>query len=93
MADLVASGDRAAFPSMVYLYVIKSLKKKYRYVGITDNLERRIKQHNSGYNQNTKSFAPFETILIEHHTDYQEARKREKFLKSGVGRKFLDSLK
>ncbi|MBI4059710.1 GIY-YIG nuclease family protein [Candidatus Giovannonibacteria bacterium] len=78
---------------MVYLYVIKSLKKKYRYVGITSDLERRAKQHNSGYNQNTKSFTPFETILIEKYKDYQEARKREKFLKSGQGRKFLDSLK
>jgi len=78
---------------MVYLYAIKSLQKKYRYVGITDNLERRIRQHNSGYNKNTKAFAPFEIILIEHYKDYLEARKREKFLKSGQGRKFLDSLK
>ena len=78
---------------MVYTYVIKSKNKDYRYIGITNNLERRFKQHNQGSGIATKSYAPFKIVLIEKHLNYHEARKREKFLKSGVGRNFLNSLK
>ena len=77
---------------MVYVYVIKSLIKNYRYVGITNNIQRRFVQHNLGYNKGTKPFHPFKLILTETYENYIEARKREKFLKSGMGRKFLDSL-
>jgi len=40
----------------------------------------------------TKNFLPFKLVLKEQYNDYREARKRELFLKSGFGRKFLDSL-
>jgi putative endonuclease len=77
---------------MLSLYVIRSENRHYRYVGITNNLERRISQHNNGYNKNTRAYAPFKLILAEKFTNYKEARKREIFLKSGAGRKFLDDL-
>ncbi|HPD64298.1 MAG TPA: GIY-YIG nuclease family protein, partial [Bacteroidia bacterium] len=50
------------FSPMYYTYVIKSLPKNYIYIGITDNLKRRLNQHNLGYNKTTKPYAPF--ILI-----------------------------
>ncbi len=78
---------------MVILYVIKSIGKKFRYVGITNNLIRRLEQHNNGYNKQTKYYKPFELIITEEFIDYKGARKREIFLKSGVGRKFLDQIK
>ena len=78
--------------SMVNLYVIKSLTKKYCYVGITNNLERRLLQHNSGRNFATKGFVPFKLIYAEEFDKMKDARKREIFLKSGAGRKYLDSL-
>jgi len=78
---------------MIYVYVIKSKKKNYRYTGITNNVDRRLKQHNGGYGISTKSFAPFDLVLEEGYPNYKDARAREKFLKSGAGRKFLDSLK
>ncbi|MCX6731795.1 MAG: GIY-YIG nuclease family protein [Candidatus Parcubacteria bacterium] len=77
---------------MIIVYVIQSLNKNYRYIGITNNLERRFKQHNNGYNKNTKSYRPFQLIFTEEFKNYKEARKREIFLKSGAGRKFLDEL-
>lgn len=77
---------------MICIYVIKSKTKKFRYVGITNNLTRRISEHNSRKNKSTLSFAPFDLVLKEEYADYLEARKREKFLKSGQGRKFLDTL-
>ncbi|MST04240.1 MAG: GIY-YIG nuclease family protein [Candidatus Pacebacteria bacterium] len=77
---------------MIYLYVIRSLIKNYRHVGINNNLEKRLKEHDSGYSKATKPFLPFKIIRTEAYNTYTEARVGEKFLKSGVGRKFLNSL-
>jgi putative endonuclease len=79
--------------SEYFTYVIKSLKKNYAYTGISNNVERRIGEHNSGYNKSTKPFAPFKTLLVEKHSDRKSAREREKFLKSGKGREFLKKYK
>ncbi|MBL7131718.1 MAG: GIY-YIG nuclease family protein [Candidatus Omnitrophica bacterium] len=76
---------------MLYIYVLRSLKNKKRYVGSTKILpEERIKQHNYGSNNWTKHNRPFELIYKETCSTVTEARKREHFLKSGAGRKFLD---
>ncbi|MBI3888834.1 GIY-YIG nuclease family protein [Candidatus Nomurabacteria bacterium] len=77
---------------MIFIYVIKSREKNFRYVGITNNLDRRIKEHNSKKSKSTAPYCPFDLRLKEEYSDYSEARKREKFLKSGQGRKFLDML-
>ena len=77
---------------MIYIYVIKSKVKKFRYVGITNNLIRRIAEHNSGKNKSTAPYCPFDLKLKEEYANYREARKRERFLKNGQGRKFLDLL-
>lgn len=89
MVDLVAFGDREC---MIFIYVIKSRNKKFRYVGITNDVFKRIRDHNSGKNKSTAPYGPFDLKLKEGYADYQEARKREIFLKSGQGRRFLDSL-
>jgi putative endonuclease len=74
------------------VYAIKSLNRNYIYVGMTNNLERRFKEHNNRENKSTKAYAPF--ILI--HTEVFEsrilARVKEKYLKSGIGKAFLKSL-
>lgn len=77
---------------MIYIYVIESKIRKFRYVGITNNTERRLKEHNTGKNKSTAFYKPFDLKLKEDYSDYKEARIREKFLKSGQGRKLLDSL-
>ncbi len=62
-------------------------------MGLTNNLEKRIKDHNSGKNTSTKSRKPFKLIYKEIITDRVDARSREKFLKSGSGREwFIDYL-
>ena len=78
---------------MYYVYAISSLARNYIYVGLTDNLERRINQHNSGRSKTTKPYAPFVLIYHEEHETRPEARIREKYLKSGIGKEFLKSLK
>ena len=74
------------------VYAIRSIKKNYTYVGLTGNLEKRLFYHNNGYEKTTKSYSPFELIFAENFETRMEAREKEKFLKSGVGRKFLKSL-
>ncbi len=78
---------------MAFIYVLKSLKNGKRYVGSTDLLpEERLKKHNYGSNKFTKGNGPFMLIHKEEHATLKEARQRENFLKSGVGRKYLDGL-
>jgi len=77
---------------MFYVYVIKSLRRNYIYVGLTDNPTRRITQHNSGRSKTTKPYSPFKKILIEKYNSRPEAREREKYLKSGCGKELLKKL-
>ena len=78
---------------MYYVYALRSLKNQKRYVGSTSIPPcERLKQHNSGSSVWTKHNGPFELIYKEEYSNVTEARKRENFLKSGVGRKCLDKI-
>ncbi|MCF8379142.1 MAG: GIY-YIG nuclease family protein [Bacteroidales bacterium] len=77
---------------MFYVYAISSIAKNYIYVGLTADYEERINRHNKGYERTTRPYKPFTTILIEEFANRSEARKREKYLKSGIGKEFLKRL-
>jgi len=74
---------------MYYVYAIKSKEREWIYVGITDNPERRLHQHNSGFNTSTKAYKPFEMFYIESVDTRENARAREKELKTTQGKRFL----
>ncbi|MCB2194222.1 MAG: GIY-YIG nuclease family protein [Bacteroidetes bacterium] len=74
---------------MYYVYAIKSLIKDWIYVGITDNLERRLNQHNKGQNRSTKPYIPFVLVYFEEESDRESARLREKYLKTASGKRWL----
>jgi len=74
---------------MWYVYVIYSKSHNRFYKGIAKNVERRLKEHNSGKTKSTKPFGPWELFFTEKFDTLQSARKREKFLKSGDGRKYI----
>jgi len=78
---------------MYYTYTISSTIKSYIYVGISNNPERRISEHNKGKERTIKPYRPFKTLLIEEFKTRSEARKREKYLKSGCGKEYLKTLK
>jgi len=80
------------FFHMYYVYAIYSLHRNYIYVGLTNDITRRVAEHNNGYNKTTKPYLPFKTLRVEVFPNRPEARKREKYLKSGVGKQFLKSL-
>jgi putative endonuclease len=77
---------------MWFAYALRSETDGGFYVGMTSNPERRVKEHNAGYGQSTRSRGPFEIVYVERCDSRLEARKREKFLKSGVGREFLKTV-
>ncbi len=71
------------------LYVLKSKRGK-RYIGITNNLTRRLHEHRMKATKGGQLLGDFIVLLTEEFPDYKTAREREKFLKSGQGRKWLD---
>ncbi|MGV6829622.1 MAG: GIY-YIG nuclease family protein [Flavobacteriales bacterium] len=77
---------------MYYVYVLYSNKFKRSYTGLTKNLERRIREHNTKQNRSTKAYTPWELIIEEEYKTRIEARKREKYLKSGIGRDYIKSI-
>jgi len=78
---------------MITVYAIKSLGRSYIYVGMTSDLEKRIERHNKGYEKTTRAYRPFVLIHSEVFATRAEARQREKYLKSGIGKEFLKSRK
>jgi len=66
--------------------------RPYIYVGLTDNVHRRLNEHNSGKNKTTKSYGPFKLIHTESFKTRADARIREKELKSGFGKEFLKKI-
>jgi putative endonuclease len=77
---------------MYYVYVIWSEKLKKRYVDSTQNIEKRLEQHNKGKTLFTLRGIPWILIYREAFETRSEALKREKILKSGVGRSWLDKM-
>ena len=73
-----------------YVYVLKSDKDGIRYVGSGNNPAERLRRHNKGDYRFTKGHRPWKLIYNEEYCSRPEAIKREKLLKSGQGRKFLD---
>lgn len=59
---------------------------------MTNDIEKRVNQHNLKQNKSTKAFAPWKLIYQEEVNTRIEARNREKYLKSGIGRKFIKTL-
>jgi len=75
---------------MYHVYVLWSEKLQKRYVGSTDDVPGRLKQHNRGKTPFTKAGIPWAFVHKEEFETLSLARKREAFLKSGAGRSWLD---
>ena len=63
-----------------------------RYIGSTDNIEARVNRHNKGKSKYTKGRRPWRLVYSEEYNTRREAMAREKILKSGQGRKWLDEI-
>ena len=79
--------------NMYYVYTIKSTVRNYIYVGMTNNVSRRVSEHQKGYEKTTKPYRPFKLLHYEMFENRPVARNREKYLKSAAGKRFLQSIK
>ena len=77
---------------MHFVYVLKSLKDGKRYIGLTNDIPKRLQRHNDGEVSATKGRRPFILIHSEQYKTRSEAARREIFLKSGKGREELDQI-
>lgn len=77
-----------------YVYLLFSYKDRRLYIGYTNNLKKRLIEHANGKVESTKLRLPVKLIHYEYFINQSDAKAREKFLKSGYGRKqFKEILK
>jgi putative endonuclease len=72
-----------------YVYVLLSQKNDEMYIGLTNDLRRRLNEHNAKRNFSTKGRTPFSLIYAEACLNYEDAKRRERYLKTTQGRRFL----
>lgn len=78
---------------MFYTYILYSREYNKTYVGYTSNLEGRLQAHNHPQNKGwTHKFQPWEILYFEEYATKSEAMKREKELKTGKGRDFIQNI-
>jgi len=70
-------------------YVLLSRKNGRLYTGSTNDLQRRLAEHARGHTHYTATAGPFDLVYMERCDSRLEAQRRERFLKTGAGRKFL----
>jgi len=69
-----------------YVYVLQSKRSDRMYIGYTDNLIRRVKEHNLGLNESTNHHKPWTLIYYEACRNRNDAKRREKYCKTSKGR-------
>lgn len=75
-----------------YVYILQSLKKNSLYIGYTTNIEKRLADHNQGKSKSTKLFKPWKLIHFEMYLNKKDALHREKYLKSGWGKRSINKM-
>ena len=79
-------------PMYYYVYILLSSKDKKSYIGFTNDLARRLKEHNSGKNISTKSRRPLKLIYYEAHLSKADAMRREQYFKTTKGKSTLKQM-
>ncbi|MEK7173606.1 MAG: GIY-YIG nuclease family protein [Patescibacteria group bacterium] len=74
---------------MYYVYLLKSKKLEWQYIGYTADLRKRFLQHQKGLSPATKPYRPFELIFYEAYKAKSDAKRREEYLKTNQGKRAL----
>ena len=77
---------------MFHVYVLRSESTGRRYTGACEDLDRRLREHNSGQTKSTRHRGPWRLIHFEQFESWAEACRRERFFKTGRGRDELERL-
>ena len=75
-----------------YVYVLRSLNNDFIYVGYTENLKRRLSEHNKSQNKSTKHYAPLKLVHYEAYLSINDAKRREMYLKTTKGKTTLHTM-
>ena len=75
-----------------YLYILYSATADQYYIGVTQDVERRLIQHNAGYTHSTKGRGPWRVVYTETYPTRSAARQREAILKRKKSRIYLEAL-
>ena len=75
-----------------YVYVLISLSHNFIYIGFTENLKQRFKEHNNGESKSTKPYLPYDLIHYEAYRNIKDAKRREEYLKTNRGKTTLKTL-
>jgi putative endonuclease len=76
---------------MYYLYILQSQNFNRFYIGVTEDIQRRLKKHNKGSTKSTKLYKPWKIIYSEKYLDKNLVYKREFYLKHPEG--YLEKIK
>ncbi|MCW9708523.1 GIY-YIG nuclease family protein [Fodinibius salsisoli] len=74
---------------MWYVYILKSKDYDWRYIGYSENLKKRFRDHNKGKVQSTKHYKPFELEAYVAVNSKQKAKSLESYFKTGSGKAIL----
>ena len=74
---------------MYFVYILRSKKDNKNYTGFTTNLKKRVAEHNEGQVVSTKYRRPLELIYFEGCLDARDARRRETYLKTTYGKRYV----
>ena len=74
---------------MMYTYILQSKKSNKWYTGVTNDLRKRFRLHNENKVVSTKNKGPFVLIYYEACISKEDAFTREKYLKSGMGKRYI----
>ena len=74
---------------MYYVYILLSKKDNQFYTGFTEDLRRRVAEHNKGKVQSTAARRPLQLVYYEGSIDQKDAIHREKYLKTTYGKQYL----
>ena len=74
---------------MWYVYILRSKNSRFIYIGSTNDLQRRLREHNEGLSQSTKHFRPFEIEAFIAVKTENKAGELERYFKTGSGKAIL----
>lgn len=75
-----------------YVYLLQSKLDDSLYIGYTNDVKRRLIEHNNGRNLSTKHSKPWQLIFLEGYLDEKDAKRRERYLKTNQGARLLKRL-
>ena len=75
-----------------FVYILQSLRDKLFYIGLTNNLNRRLSEHQNGRNISTRNRRPLKLIFYEAYLNKEDAERRERYFKSTKGKTTLKQL-